>query len=168
MLVAQLWQLFCNPMDCSPPVSFVCEIFQARILEWVAILFSRGLSWPRDQTQVSYIAGRFFTVWTTREAYVVNYYMVNSHHEKVLVQIAIFCAMRGLNEITSIVFLALDCPGFIYLQVSQLPIHLKIQFVQHWGKWIFCLCFHIYRMYFLWGHSHAGYAFKSLKRKMDS
>ena len=145
MLVAQSWQLFCNPMDCSPPVSFVREIFQARILEWVAILFSRGLSWPRDQTQVSCIAGRFFTVWTTREAYMVNYYMVNSHHEKVVVQIAIFCAVRGLNEITSIVFLALDCPGFIYLQVSQLPIHLKIQFVQHWGKWIFCLCFHIYR-----------------------
>ena len=43
-------------------------ILQARILERVAIPFSRGSSWPRDQTQVSYIAGRFFTIWATREA----------------------------------------------------------------------------------------------------
>ena len=48
-------------MDCSPPGSSVHEIFQARILEGVAIPFSGGSSWPRDQTQVSCIAGRFFT-----------------------------------------------------------------------------------------------------------
>ena len=40
----------------------------ARILEWVAIPFSRGSSWPRDWTLVSCIAGRFFTIWATREA----------------------------------------------------------------------------------------------------
>ena len=39
---------FCDPMDCSPLGSSVCEILQARILEWVAILFSRGSSQPRD------------------------------------------------------------------------------------------------------------------------
>ena len=43
-------------------------ILQARLLEWVAIPFSRGSSQPRDQTQVSRIAGRFFTSWTTRQA----------------------------------------------------------------------------------------------------
>ena len=43
-------------------------ILQARILEWVAFSFSRGSSQPRDQTQVSRIAGRFFTNWATREA----------------------------------------------------------------------------------------------------
>ena len=43
-------------------------ILQARILEWVAFPFSRGSSQPRDQTQVSYIAGRFFTNWALREA----------------------------------------------------------------------------------------------------
>ena len=57
-----------HPMDCSPPGSSVHEIFQARILEWVAISFSRGSSQPRDQTQVSCTAGRFFTKWATREA----------------------------------------------------------------------------------------------------
>ena len=52
----------CDPMDCSPPGSFVHRILQARILEWVAMPFSRGSSRPRDRTQVSHIAGRFFTV----------------------------------------------------------------------------------------------------------
>ena len=46
----------------------VHEIFQVRTLEWVAISFSRGSSWPRDQTGVSQITGRFFSVWTTWEA----------------------------------------------------------------------------------------------------
>ena len=52
----------CNPMDCSLPVSSVCGISQARILEVVAISFSRASSQPRDRTQVSCIAGRRFTV----------------------------------------------------------------------------------------------------------
>ena len=54
----------CNPMDCSPPVSSVHGILQARILEWVAKPSSRGSSQPRDQTHISYvscIAGGFFT-----------------------------------------------------------------------------------------------------------
>ena len=62
--VAQLCPTFCNPMDYSPPGSSV----QAGILKWIAILFSRGSSWPRDWTQVSYITGGFFTVWAIRAA----------------------------------------------------------------------------------------------------
>ena len=50
----------CDPVDCSPPDSSVHGILQARILEWVAISFSRGSSQPRDQTWVSRIAGRRF------------------------------------------------------------------------------------------------------------
>ena len=57
----------CDPMDCSPPGSFVHGIFQARILEWFAISFSRGSSQPRDRTQVSRIAGRLFTICATKE-----------------------------------------------------------------------------------------------------
>ena len=53
-------------MDCS--LASVHGILQARILEWVAISFSRGSSPPRDQTQVSHIEGRVFTTWATREA----------------------------------------------------------------------------------------------------
>ena len=54
--------LFCNPMDYNPPGSSVHGILQARILEWVAVPFSRGSSRPRDQTQLSCIAGRLFTM----------------------------------------------------------------------------------------------------------
>ena len=57
----------CDPTDCSPPGSSVHGISQTGILEWVAISFFRGSSLPRDQVQVSCIAGRFFTNWATRE-----------------------------------------------------------------------------------------------------
>ena len=57
-----------NPMDCSPPGSSVHGILQASILEWVTMPFSWESSRPRDQTWVSCIAGRFFTICTTREA----------------------------------------------------------------------------------------------------
>ena len=56
-----------DPVDCRPPGSSVHGILQARILEWVAISFSRGSSWLRDWTQVSHIAGRRFNLWATRE-----------------------------------------------------------------------------------------------------
>ena len=67
---AKLFQLcptFCDPMDCSLPGSSVHGILQARILEWVAMPSSRGSSQSRDQTWVSRITARFFTVWATRE-----------------------------------------------------------------------------------------------------
>ena len=56
----QLCLTLCNPMDCNPPGFSVHGIFQARILEWVAISFSRGSSQPRNPTQVSCIVGRYF------------------------------------------------------------------------------------------------------------
>ena len=52
----------------SLPCSSVHGILQARVLEWVAISLSRGSSQHRDQTQVSCITGRFFTIWATRQA----------------------------------------------------------------------------------------------------
>ena len=52
----------CDPMDCIPPGSSVHRLLQARILEWVAIFFSRVSSQPRNRTWVSCIAGGFFTV----------------------------------------------------------------------------------------------------------
>ena len=65
--VAQSCLTLCDPMDCSPPGFSIHEIFQAWVLEWVAISFSRGSSQPRDWTRVSRIAGRRFTIWATRE-----------------------------------------------------------------------------------------------------
>ena len=66
VLVSQSCPTLCDLMDCSPLGSSVHGMLQVRILEWVAVPFSRGSSRPRDQTRVSYgscIAGGFFTVW---------------------------------------------------------------------------------------------------------
>ena len=60
--ITQSCQPLCDPVDCSPSGSSIHGIFQARILEWVAISLSRGSSQPRDQTQASHIAGRRFTI----------------------------------------------------------------------------------------------------------
>ena len=51
----------CDPMDCSPQASSVHGIFQARVLEWVAIFSSKGSSWPRDQICISFIS------WTGKQ-----------------------------------------------------------------------------------------------------
>ena len=64
VLVAQLCLTLCEPMDCSLPGSSVHGIFQARILDWVAISFSKGSFQPRDWTWVSHIVRRRFTIWT--------------------------------------------------------------------------------------------------------
>ena len=66
---------FLRPFElqpCSPPGSSVRGIFQARILEWVAIFFSRGSSQPRDRTQIFHIAGRLFTLWARRGSHVLS------------------------------------------------------------------------------------------------
>ena len=67
MLFSQSYPVLCDPVDCSSPGSSVHGILQARILEWVAISFSRESSLPRDPIQISCTAGRFFAIWATRE-----------------------------------------------------------------------------------------------------
>ena len=70
--VAQSCPTLCDPMDCSLPGSSIHGIFQARVLEWVSISFSRGSSWPRNWTGVSCTAGGFSTSWATREALILT------------------------------------------------------------------------------------------------
>ena len=70
-LVTKLYRLLQPPGLCSPPGSSVHRILQARILEWVAMSFSRGSSRPRNWTQASCTAGRFLTNWARREAHFV-------------------------------------------------------------------------------------------------
>ena len=72
VLVPQSRPTLWDPMDCYLPGTSVSGALQARILEWVALPFSKGSSRSRDQTQVSCIAGRCFTVWATREAHLVT------------------------------------------------------------------------------------------------
>ena len=68
VVITQSFLTLCNPMNCSPPGSSAHGIFQARILEGVAIPVSRGSARPRGRAWVFFIAGRFFTNWATREA----------------------------------------------------------------------------------------------------
>ena len=70
---AQSFPTLCDPVDCSPPGSYVCGILQAIILGWFALPFSKGSSQPMDWTLVPCIAGIFFTIWTTRET--IEYYI---------------------------------------------------------------------------------------------
>ena len=79
--VAQSCPTLRNPVDCSLPGSSLHGILQARILEWVAISFSRGSSQPRDQSWVSCIAGRHFNLWATREAQ-SNIQIANRHMKR--------------------------------------------------------------------------------------
>ena len=67
-LVSQSCPILCHPMDCSLPGSSIHGISQARTLEWVAISFSRGSSWPRDRTCVSCIGMQVLYCWATWEA----------------------------------------------------------------------------------------------------
>ena len=74
VLIAQSCPILCDFMDCSPPGSSVHGILQARILEWVAIPFSRESSWCRDWTRVSSVVGIFFTVWATKDETYLHHY----------------------------------------------------------------------------------------------
>ena len=89
--VLQLCPTLCNPMNCSPPGSLVHGIFQARILEWVTMPSSRGSSWPRDQTHISWIsciAGQFFAIEPPGkpklDPYLMPYSKANSTLNKLL------------------------------------------------------------------------------------
>ena len=95
MKVIQSCLTLCDPMDCSPTGTSVHGILEARILEWMAIPFSRWSSWLREWTSVSCIAGGFFTIWATREA--------QSQREKD--QIAhIHCIIERVRELQKNIF----------------------------------------------------------------
>ena len=82
VLVAQSCQTLCDPLDCSPPGSSVHGVLQARILEWVAISFSRGYSRSRDVTCISCIGRRILYHRATWEAPLGSMYQYNDVHRK--------------------------------------------------------------------------------------
>ena len=77
-----------SPIDCSLPDSSVHGILQERRLVWAAMPSSRGSSLPNDQTQVSHIAGKFFTAWDTREAPQMLYHVAKLR--KTLLRFSVF------------------------------------------------------------------------------
>ena len=102
MLIVQSYLTLCNPVDCSLPDSPVHGILEARLLEWVAIRFSRGSFWPRDRTWVSCIASKYFTIWGTRQAqrrYDMIYLLRRRYIfiEDIIYCISIFYLMNGVH-----------------------------------------------------------------------
>ena len=136
--VAQLWPTLCDPMDCSPLGSSVHGILQARILESVAVPFSRGSSWPRDWTWVSSIAGRFFIIWATREARERPKSGLNSVSKSVIFEFKkvswLCCVARGI---------LVPWPG-----IKPVPPAVEAQSLNCWGSPSRCL---IFGFHCLWG-----------------
>ena len=112
-------------MDCSPLASSFHVILQASMLEWVAITFSRGFSWPRDWTQVSCIARRMFTVLATREVQSVWVEVIESPFtwsSTLEIRIHFWCSfsVHSLQAITSIACLFSDhflCSFFLDIHI---------------------------------------------------
>ena len=113
---AQSCPTLCNPMDCSPPGSSVHGIFQARILIWAAISFSRGSSQPQEWTPVSWIAGRFLTTEPHGKPYTPSpsFLMLlglYTHHSNLYLHIC-----------TSLSSLQRLCPNFPLLTLIRTPV----------------------------------------------
>ena len=119
--VAQSCPTLCESMNCSLPGPSVHGIFQVRVLEWVAISFSRGSSWPRDRTPVSHIADRRFTVWATRG--------VSTHHSRRVSAQCIF--LKEISEPPWTVSGKGAQDNFKLLLVGILPDYLQ-SVLKHW------------------------------------
>ena len=117
MKVAQFCRTLCDPMDYA-----VNGIPQTRILELVAFPFSSRSSQPRDQTQVSHIAGGFFTSWATREALVF------------WTEVIFFLSLQGKRMFHAIWCSSLVPPpriGWLQIQMSSPPVdHLSIHWIR--------------------------------------
>ena len=118
-LVTSLCLTLCNPMDCSVLGSSSHGILQARILERVAIPFSRGSPHPRDHPQASRIAGRFSVVWAMKE----DFSFENSYN----IDVGSLDVFPEVSETVLISFFSffsmLLC--FSYFQLFYLPAHLS-------------------------------------------
>ena len=116
--VAQSCLTLCDPMDCSLPGSSFHGIFQARILKWVAISFSRISSWPRDWTWVSCIVGRHFTFWATYKGILLlvsHWVMSNSLQPLDLQHARLPCAFSWQNSISL-------CTASFHIPRPNLPV----------------------------------------------
>ena len=125
-------------------------ILQARILEWVAVPFSRGSSQPRDRTQVSHIAGRFFTSWATREAFYIptsnvyelqflciltytSYYLTLTIailvSEKWYLIVVLICISLMTNDVEHILCIYWPFVHFLWTNVYSNTAHFKIGYL---------------------------------------
>ena len=136
--VAQSCPTLCDPMDPTPPGSSVHGIFQARILEWVAISFSRRSSRPKDWTWVSSIVSRHFTIWATKED--LSLYMITKRCRYSLVLPFIWSDFHDLRYLSkgALDIKVLVCYDiFIIFKVMSLSMLLYLNNLLAIFKWIF-------------------------------
>ena len=134
MLVTQLCLTVCDPMDWSFPGSSVHGIIQARILEWVAMPFSNGFSWPSVWTWVSCFAGRFFTILSHLGSKITQKNPKGGHQHTrnkclFLFLFTIFPTFWSFTQNISPLF----C---LVLNLSSLPSALLICFVFTLNQWV--------------------------------
>ena len=140
MKVTQLCLTLCDPVDCSPSFSSVHGILQVRILEWVAVPFSNGSSWPGDWTRVFCIAGSFLTVWATRKALWYESVLISLHpHQSLLFSHFLFFNYSHPSE-CAVVSLGFD----LHFMASR---WLTMLSISSWACWPFV---------FLWRNFYLG------------
>ena len=91
-----IWEVMSDPMDCSPPGSSVLGIFQARILEWVAISSSRGSSWPRDRSCSSCIGTQILYRWASWDVHLESYWGLD-YISWLLISPVLFLALHSIT-----------------------------------------------------------------------
>ena len=130
--ITQSCPALCDPMDYT-----VHGLLQARILEWVPFAFSRGSSQPRDQTQVSHIADRFFTNWATKEAPFSTRWQTKNREERAQVDnqpkaLRTTCIQNNTQ---------IKEHYFSNISISCIwgPWSLRQGSTQKWGEWSGCL-----------------------------
>ena len=159
---AQLYLTLCNPKDCSPPGFSVSGIFQVRILEWVAISYSRESSWPRNRTHISCIVGRLFIIWATNwllvkdKPWSLNNVLVSSEKVSSFKSEFTFLGRGGLNlrSLGPVVYIPKDYKWLEIWQFSSLSerergqmSHYHVNYQIHdfkvpflWCKKPICMC----------------------------
>ena len=136
----QLCPTLCNHVDCSPPGSSVHGLSQARIPEWVAVSFSRGSFRTGHGTQVSCFAGRFFTIWATRDILAISHSLFIDLSRKGFYGISSTCIQRESESIWG--WPSSPDTVLLYpLSITQVTWHLAASFrtdnlntVKHWPE----------------------------------
>ena len=137
MKVAQSCPTLCDPMDCT-----VHGILQTRLLEWITFPFSRGSSQPRDQTQVSHIAGMLFTNWAIKLSFVPFFFFLQC---KALYKVSAFIInLTFLISLIVCVYFSVD-----YWKRCIKVFHNNCEFAYIFLKFI---NFSLYNLVYILGH----------------
>ena len=146
--------LFATPWNMACQAFLPMGFFQAKILEWVAISFSRGSSWPMDGTYVSCIAGGFFISWVTREVLIVykiyNYMLWKLRYSSIMIP-----------TVFSLVFLKLSCwlkSSFRFLSfIRYYGKKSKSKLFGHTNTYYHCLSTQPHPLQFFIGQNHLSF-----------